>query len=57
VEHKYNTQRQHVVEEKEIPGQVRELRECNCEAPVRAYGMASSADAYGASPRYVKSRY
>jgi len=37
VEHKYNTQRQHVVEEKEIPGQVRELRECNCEAPVRLW--------------------
>lgn len=57
VEHKYNTQRQHVVEEKEIPGEVRELRECNCEqAPIRAYGMATS-NAYASAPRYVKSRY
>jgi hypothetical protein len=57
VEHKYNTQRQHVVEEKEIPGVVRDLRECNCESPVRAYGMAQGRDAYGSAPRYVKSRY
>ena len=64
VEHKYNTQRQHVVEEKEIPGVVRDLRECNCENPVRAYGMqqgangynSAGANAYGAAPRYVKSR-
>jgi hypothetical protein len=58
VEHKYNTQRQHVVEEKEIPGEVRELRDCNCdrERPLRAYGMASPAD-YGSAPRYVRSRY
>jgi hypothetical protein len=57
VEHKYNTQRQHVVEEKEIPGEVRDLKDCNCERPLRAYGMASSADAYKSAPRYVKSRY
>jgi hypothetical protein len=57
VEHKYNTQRQHVVEEKEIPGQERHLRNCNCESPIRAYGMAQAADAYGAAPRYVKSKY
>jgi hypothetical protein len=57
VEHKYNTQRQHVVEEREIPGVVRDLRECNCDSPVRAYGMAQGADAYGSAPRYVKSRY
>jgi hypothetical protein len=57
VEHKYNTQRQHVVEEKEIPGQVRELRECNCESPVRAYGMAQNANVYGSAPKYVNSRY
>jgi hypothetical protein len=57
VEHKYNTQRQHVVEEREIPGQVRDLRECNCESPVRAYGMAQNVDAYGQAPKYVKSRY
>jgi hypothetical protein len=50
VEHKYNTERKRVVEERELPGEVRDLRECNCERPsaVRAYGMA---------PRYVTSRY
>lgn len=65
VEHKYNTQRQRVVEEKEIPGQVRDLKDCNCESPVKAYGMAVSnndagsakTNAYAAAPRYVKSRY
>ena len=57
VEHKYNTQRQHIVEERELPGQVRDLRECNCDRPVQAYGMAEGADAYGSAPKYVKSRY
>ena len=56
VEHKYNTQRQKVVEEREIPGEHRNLRECNCESPLRAYGMAKVADAYGSAPKYVKSR-
>jgi hypothetical protein len=56
VEHKYNTQRQHIVEEKEIPGQVRHLRDCNCEGPLRAYGMAQGNNAYAAAPRYVKAR-
>ena len=44
VQHKYNTQRQHVVEERELPGQVRDLRECNCgqgTRALRAYGMAA----------------
>lgn len=57
VEHKYNTQRQHVVEEKQIPGEVRHLRDCNCDdirSPIRAYGMAQGANAYGSAPRYVK---
>jgi hypothetical protein len=57
VEHKYNTQRQHVVEEREIPGENRDLRDCNCDSPVRAYGMATGANAYGAAPKYVKARY
>lgn len=57
VEHKYNTQRQHVVEEREIPGENRDLRNCNCESPVRAYGMAQGANAYGSAPKYVKSQY
>ena len=48
VEHKYNTVRKHVVEEREIPGMVRDLRECNCERrPVGAYGRAA---------KYVTSR-
>ena len=43
VEHKYNTQRQRIVEERELPGTVRDLRDCNCDGPraVRAYGMAA----------------
>jgi len=44
VEHKYNTQRVHQVEERELPGEVRDLRECNCEHSTRAlrsYGMAA----------------
>jgi hypothetical protein len=50
VEHKYNTERKRVVEERELPGQVRHLR-CECPekaAPLRSYGMA---------PKYVRSRY
>jgi hypothetical protein len=56
VEHKYNTERKRVVEEREIPGENRDLRDCNCEkpghhrAPVQAYGMAPG-------PKYVSSRY
>jgi hypothetical protein len=57
VEHKYNTQRQRVVEERELPGENRDLRDCNCESPVKAYGMAQGASAYGSAPKYVKSRY
>ena len=57
VEHKYNTQRQRVVEEREIPGENRNLTNCNCDSPVRAYGMATGANAYGSAPKYVNSRY
>ena len=57
VEHKYNTQRQRVVQEKEIPGQVRDLRDCNCDRPVQAYGMAQNASAYGSAPKFVNARY
>src|ERR1700742_5056179 len=57
VEHKYNTERKPVVEEREIPGEVRDLLEWNCEKPLQAYGMATSGNTYGASPRYVKARY
>jgi hypothetical protein len=57
VEHKYNTQRQRVVEERQIPGVNRDLRDCNCDTPVRAYSTATSADAYGSAKKYVKSQY
>ena len=53
VEHKYNTERKRVVEEREIPGVNRDLRDCNCEGPKRPLGV----HAYGAGPRYVSSRY
>jgi len=56
VEHKYNTQRQHVVEERELPGEHRDLRDCNCERPLQTYGMAQANNAYGSAPKYVKSR-
>ena len=60
VENKYNVERKHIVEEREIPGEVRHLRDCNCDSsggpPVRAYGMATGSNAYG-SARYVSTRY
>ena len=42
---------------RELPGENRDLRECNCDSPVRAYGMAAGANAYGSAPKYVKNRY
>jgi hypothetical protein len=58
VEHKYNTRRLHVLEEREIPGKVRHIR-CNCHRPplVRAYGMAKLIHAYGIAPKYVGPNY
>src|ERR1044071_656926 len=56
VEHKYNTQRQHIVEEREIPGEHRNLRECNCESPLGAYGMPQAANAYASAPQDAKAR-
>jgi hypothetical protein len=58
VENKYNTQRQRVVEEREIPGEVRHLR-CLCPpTPIRAYGMAEKpVQAYAQAPKYVSSKY
>ncbi|MEX2033897.1 MAG: hypothetical protein WEA28_01750 [Xanthobacteraceae bacterium] len=50
VEHKYNTVRKRVVEEREVPGEVRELRDCNCERP-------KALRSYRTVPRYVNSRY
>ena len=57
MEHKYNTERKRVVEERELPGQVRDLRDCNCDKPLQTYGMADGSNAYGAAPKYVKTRY
>ena len=36
-------ERQRIVEQRELPGTVRDLRDCNCDGPraVRAYGMAA----------------
>jgi len=60
VEHKYNTVRQHILEEREIPGKVRHIR-CNCDRPsrVRAYGMAPAkpVHAYSIAPKYVSPKY
>src|SRR3982750_2503008 len=43
-----------IVEKRELPGENRDLRDCNCESPVRAYGMATGANAYGSAPKYVR---
>ena len=51
VEHKYNTERKRVVEEREIPGEHRDLKDCDC--PTRKL----SVHAYGQAPKYVSSRY
>ena len=50
VEHKYNTERKRVVEEREIPGEHRDIT-CNCVnkggyGPLQVYGQAQPADAY-----------
>ena len=64
VEHKYNTERKRVVEEREIPGEHRDLRDCNCEhrgfpgKGLPVYGKATKpVDAYARAPKYVNSRY
>ena len=62
LEHKYNTERKRVVEEREIPGENRDLRDCNCEKPgpgaLPVYGQATKkVDAYARAPKYVNSRY
>jgi hypothetical protein len=50
VEHKYNTVRKRIVEEREVPGEARELGHCNCERP-------KALRSYRTVPRYVNSRY
>lgn len=61
VEHKFNTERKRVVEEREIPG---ENRDITCLCPDRkklhgipAYGQAKPVNAYARAPKYVNSRY
>jgi hypothetical protein len=62
VEHKYNTERKRVVEEREIPGEHRDIT-CNCpdrggrHGALQVYGQAQSTDSYAQAPKYVKSRY
>jgi hypothetical protein len=63
VEHKYNTERKRVVEEREIPGENRDIT-CPCDRPghfpgkgIPAYGQAKPVDAYAKAPKYVNSRY
>jgi hypothetical protein len=65
VEHKYDTQRKRVVEEREIPGEHRDIT-CNCPPKghhphkgghLEVYGQAQPADAYARAPKYVKSKY
>jgi hypothetical protein len=53
VEHKFETDRRRVVEEKEIPGVVRDLKDCECPPFKKPLGV----HAYGEAPKYVSSRY
>ncbi len=53
VEHKYNTERKRVVEERELPGVIRDLKDCDC--PVRP-GRVGPLQTYGQAPRYISSR-
>ena len=55
VEHKYNTERKRVVEEREVPGHNRDLTDCNCEGP--RHGKPYPVQAYGMAPKYVSTRY
>ena len=58
VEHKYNTERKRIVEERELPG---EHRDITCPCPDRGYkhgglpvyGQAKPSDAYARAPKYV----
>jgi hypothetical protein len=60
VEHKYNTERKRVVEEREIPGENRDIT-CPCDRPghpgkgLPVYGQAEKpVNAYAKAPRYVR---
>ena len=54
VEHKFETDRRRVVEEKEIPGVVRDLKDCDCPMPGK---KPLGVHAYGQAPKFVSSRY
>jgi hypothetical protein len=60
VEHKYNTERKRVVEERELPGEHRDIT-CDCpkkghgHGHLQVYGQAQGADAYARAPKYVNS--
>ena len=63
VENKYNTERKRVVEEREIPGENRDIT-CPCDQPgygpkkgLPAYGQGKPIDAYAKAPKYVNARY
>jgi hypothetical protein len=63
VEHKYNTERKHIVEERELPGEIRDIT-CNCDrggykggGHLEVYGQAQPGDTYAQAPKYVKGRY
>jgi hypothetical protein len=51
VEHKYNTVRRQIVEERELPGEVRYLKGCNCEGQ-----RPRAIQSYGMAPEYVRPR-
>ena len=60
VEHKYNTERKHIVEEREIPGENRDIT-CPCPTPgykkeaLPVYGQAEKpVNAYARAPKYVR---
>jgi hypothetical protein len=55
VEHKFNTERKRVVEEREIPGEVRHLKDCDC--PPFKGKHPHAIQSYGMAPKYVTSRY
>ena len=61
VEHKFNTERKRVVEEREVPGEHRDIT-CNCppnhgHGHLQVYGQAQPGDVYARAPKYVKSKY
>lgn len=51
VENKYQNERKHIVEERELPGVERNLPNCDCD-----YKRPHAVQAYGMAPRYVSSR-